>query len=174
MAWLVCKTPPGRTTSCVRAPARFTPVRRRSRRTSLANGCSVCRGKRAPIEPPSRRRAAEPPQNRVGSPLDGIRVLDLSTGIAGPLAGMLLADFGADVIKVEPPGGDPGRALPGFAVWNRNKRSIVIDAETDSGRDRLKDFLAGADILVLNDTDFEMESSALVDKYPRLVVLHMP
>ena len=106
----------------------------------------------------------------MGSPLDGIRVLDLSTGIAGPLAGMLLADFGADVIKVEPPGGDPGRALPGFAVWNRNKRSIVIDVETDSGRDRLKDFLVGADVLILNHGDL----AELSERYQRLVVLHMP
>ncbi|MBV8085287.1 MAG: CoA transferase [Chloroflexi bacterium] len=63
----------------------------------------------------------------MAGPLEGIRVVELSTGIAGPMAGMLLADYGADVIKVEPPGGDPGRALPGFAVWNRGKRSVVVD-----------------------------------------------
>ena len=50
----------------------------------------------------------------VSAALDSIRVLDLSHGIAGPLAAMLLADFGADVVKVEPPEGDPARALPGL------------------------------------------------------------
>ena len=60
-------------------------------------------------------------------PLDGLRVLELATGIAGPVAGMVLADFGADVVKAEPPEGDPARSLPGFAVWNRGKRSIVAD-----------------------------------------------
>ena len=60
---------------------------------------------------------------------EGIRVVELSTGIAGPMAGMLLADYGAEVVKVEPPAGDPARALPGFAVWNRNKQSVVVDAQ---------------------------------------------
>ena len=52
--------------------------------------------------------------------LDGVRVLDLSWGIAGPLGVLLLAEQGADVIKVEPPGGDPFRAYSGYAVWNRS------------------------------------------------------
>ena len=61
------------------------------------------------------------------SALADIRVVDLSSGVAGPMATMLLADFGADVVKIEPPGGDSARVLPGFAVWNRNKRSVVLD-----------------------------------------------
>jgi crotonobetainyl-CoA:carnitine CoA-transferase CaiB-like acyl-CoA transferase len=104
----------------------------------------------------------------VTAPLDGIRVLDLSGGIAGPLAGMLLADFGADVVKVEPPAGDPARRLPGFAVWNRNKRGIVVDAATRSGQQRLNQFLAGADVCIVNRASQELEH------FPRLVVLHMP
>ena len=68
-------------------------------------------------------------------PLAGIRVIELANFIAGPLAGTLLADMGADVIKVEPPQGDMGRATPpirngesvSFVALNRNKRSLVLD-----------------------------------------------
>jgi crotonobetainyl-CoA:carnitine CoA-transferase CaiB-like acyl-CoA transferase len=59
--------------------------------------------------------------------LQGIRVLDLSQGIAGPIAGMLLADHGAAVTKIEPPGGDRFRSLPGSAVWLRGRRSVELD-----------------------------------------------
>jgi crotonobetainyl-CoA:carnitine CoA-transferase CaiB-like acyl-CoA transferase len=55
-----------------------------------------------------------------------VRVLDLSWGIAGPLGVLLLAEQGADVIKVEPPGGDPFREYSGFAVWNRSRRSVTV------------------------------------------------
>ena len=61
------------------------------------------------------------------SVLDGVRVLDLSWGVAGPIAGMLLADHGADVVKVEPPGGDPFRGTPGYAAWLRGRRSVELD-----------------------------------------------
>lgn len=66
------------------------------------------------------------------SVLDGIRVLDLSWGIAGPVAGMLLADHGADVVKIEPPGGDPFRGTAGYAAWLRGRRSAELDL-TDGG-----------------------------------------
>jgi crotonobetainyl-CoA:carnitine CoA-transferase CaiB-like acyl-CoA transferase len=85
--------------------------------------------------------------------LSGIRVVDLSTGIAGPAAAMFLADFGADVIKVEPPDGDPGRCGPGFPMWNRNKRGMVIDAGTPAGGARLARLLAGADVCVSGGDD---------------------
>ena len=102
--------------------------------------------------------------------LGGIRVLDLSSGIAGPIAGMHLADFGADVVKVEPPTGDPARAMPGFVVWNRGKRGIVIDSESPAGRQRLQAFLAGADVCITNAGD----ANDLARQYPAMVVLHMP
>src|SRR5436305_1223342 len=102
--------------------------------------------------------------------LEGLRVLDLSTGIAGPMAAMFLADFGADVVKVEPPAGDPGRAHAGFAVWNRNKRGIAIDAESP----RVDEFLAGADVCVLSDVHPQLRPDVLAARYPRLVVLHTP
>src|SRR4029079_13691329 len=82
--------------------------------------------------------------------LDALRVVDLSTGIAGPIAAMLLADFGGDVVKVEPPHGDPARALPGFAVSNRNKRSIIVDRDSPHGARRLADLLAGADVCIVS------------------------
>jgi len=78
--------------------------------------------------------------------LADVRVVDLSTGVAGPLAAMLLADFGADVVKVEPPSGDPGRSRPGFVMWNRNKRRLTIDAQATPHR--LLDLLAVADVCV--------------------------
>ena len=56
---------------------------------------------------------------------DGLSVIDFSSWMAGPLATMVLADNGADVIKVEPPEGDPARDLPAFQTWNRGKKSIV-------------------------------------------------
>ena len=66
--------------------------------------------------------------------LDGIRVLDLSWGVSGPLAGMLLADHGANVTKIEPPGTDPWRTLSGYRVWNRGKRSAVLDLKDPADR----------------------------------------
>ena len=77
-------------------------------------------------------------------PLAGIRVIELANFIAGPLAGTLLADMGADVIKVEPPQGDMGRATPpirndesvSFVALNRNKRSLVLDLKRPRGASR--------------------------------------
>ncbi len=76
------------------------------------------------------------------SVLEGVRVLDLSSGVAGPITGMLLADHGADVIKVEPPGGDPFRGSPGYDVWLRGRRSAELDLRAAADRDC---FLALAD-----------------------------
>ena len=61
--------------------------------------------------------------------LEGLRVVDLTTGLAGPLATMTLGDHGADVVKVEPPGGDPHRSYVGSVVTNRGKRSVVLDLD---------------------------------------------
>jgi crotonobetainyl-CoA:carnitine CoA-transferase CaiB-like acyl-CoA transferase len=92
-------------------------------------------------------------------PLAGLRILDLATVIAGPLSSALLADFGADVVKIElPNGGDGIRALPpfkdGVALWgkvtNRNKRGITLDIRTPEGLDILKRMLPKFDVLVEN------------------------
>ncbi len=96
-------------------------------------------------------------------PLDDVRVLDLTRHAAGPFATRLLADYGADVIKIEPPEGDPARRLPPFMgddpgpdrsgmflFLNTNKRSVVLDLKTDEGRDRFLELARGADVVVEN------------------------
>jgi crotonobetainyl-CoA:carnitine CoA-transferase CaiB-like acyl-CoA transferase len=79
---------------------------------------------------------------------DGLRVIDFSTWMAGPLATMLLADNGADVIKVEPPEGDPARNQPAFQTWNRGKRSVALDLKTDAGQQRALELVENADAVV--------------------------
>src|SRR5215472_1331325 len=64
----------------------------------------------------------------------GLRVLDCSQGRAGPMAAMLLADFGAEVLKIEPPGGDRMQAATGYQMWNRNKRRLTLDVTDTAGR----------------------------------------
>ena len=66
--------------------------------------------------------------------------------MAGAVAALLLAEAGADVIKVERPGGDPTRSSLGFLTWNRSKRSVVLDLDTEAGRADLHRLLDGADI----------------------------
>ena len=83
-----------------------------------------------------------------GRPLDGVRVIDTSTGPAGGVAPMVLADFGAVVIKVEPPGGDRCRSLAASPLWLRGKRSVVLNLHTDSGSAHLQDLVRTADVLV--------------------------
>ena len=91
----------------------------------------------------------------VPRPLKGKRVIDFTQFIAGPTAAQLLADFGAEVIKVEPPAGDGARTLPGtafgsgyFRCFNTSKESRVLDARADEGREALNKLLAGADAMI--------------------------
>ena len=85
-------------------------------------------------------------------PLDGIRVLDLSHMLAAPLATMMLADLGADVIKVESPAGDHTRVVGErgamFLAANRSKRSIVVDLRTEQGLDLVRRLVAKSDVVV--------------------------
>lgn len=93
-------------------------------------------------------------------PLKGIRVLDVSQVMAGPFACMLLADMGADVIKVEPPGGDQTRGAMGFKMkgpdsmgflnMNRNKRSFTVDLKSEEGRKTFYELAKTADVIVEN------------------------
>ena len=80
--------------------------------------------------------------------LDGLEVLDLSWGISGPMTGMLLADHGARVTKIEPPGGDPWRNLSGYRTWNRGKRSAVLNLKDPLDKERFEALVAGADVLL--------------------------
>ena len=88
--------------------------------------------------------------------LKGVRVLDLGTMITAPLAGMMLADHGAEVIKVEPPNGDPFRSFrgglysPHFVAYNRGKRGLRLDLRQPQGREALLKLIDGADVLIEN------------------------
>ena len=79
---------------------------------------------------------------------DGIRVLDFTQGMAGSVATMVMSDFGAEVVKIEPPEGDPFRASPSAALWNRGKKSAVLDLSQDGGRARAKALARSADVVV--------------------------
>jgi crotonobetainyl-CoA:carnitine CoA-transferase CaiB-like acyl-CoA transferase len=120
--------------------------------------------------------------------LSDVRVVDMATVLAGPGAARHLADFGADVIKVEAPGGDGTRRLGWRAsdgdsyFWklvNRNKRGIVLDLKSDDGRARLRALLEGADVLVENLRPGTLErlgfapDELLRDVNPRLVILRV-
>src|ERR1700731_3694013 len=97
----------------------------------------------------------------MAGPMEGIRVVELGVWVAGPAAGGILADWGADVIKIEPPTGDPGRLFgrmlgldvdtsPPFEMDNRSKRSVVLDLTSDDDRSAALELISGADVFVTN------------------------
>jgi crotonobetainyl-CoA:carnitine CoA-transferase CaiB-like acyl-CoA transferase len=120
-------------------------------------------------------------------PLKGLRILDLSTVIAGPWASTLLADLGADVLKVEMPGaGDPLRALPpykeGVPLWwkaaNRNKRGITLDLRRDEGRELLGRMLPEHDVIVENFRPGTLDKWGITRDWlhainPQLIILRL-
>ena len=79
---------------------------------------------------------------------DGITVLDFTRGMAGSIATMVMSDFGAEVIKLEPPGGDPFRHEPGALQWNRGKKSVVLDLKTATGREQVQRLARRAHVVV--------------------------
>ncbi|MGE0215228.1 CaiB/BaiF CoA transferase family protein [Mycolicibacterium sp.] len=85
-------------------------------------------------------------------PLAGIRILEVGVMLAGPYATMMLADLGAEVIKIEPPGGEISRQVSAsyFASLNRNKQSVVLDLRSDQGRARLGELVANSHALLVN------------------------
>ncbi len=102
-------------------------------------------------EPTGSVEAAGEADPSAEQPLAGLRVIDLSSFIAGPVVSRHLAMLGADVIKVEAPTGDPFRAIgPLFLSWNQGKRSITIDLTTDDGRAELHRLVADADAVIEN------------------------
>jgi len=119
----------------------------------------------------------------VSGPLNGIRVLEVGHVLAGPYCGMLLADLGAEVIKVEPPEGDMARGISPhtigphnayFASLNRNKKSVVLDLTADAGREALRVLAAEAHALVTNlrpaaIKKLGLDYASLKDANPKLV-----
>lgn len=123
-----------------------------------------------------------------GGALSGIRVIDLTTVVVGPTATLYLADYGADVIKVEAPQGDLLRTLGGKSVsgemsakfmhFNRNKRSIVLDLKQDSGLDALHRLLDTADVFIANVRPaalkrLSLDGERLRQRYNRLIVCNL-
>lgn len=131
--------------------------------------------------------AAAKPVSQFQGPLVGVRVIDLGTMFAGPFTASLLADFGADVIKVELPGvGDSHRGMPPvvkgvpgpWTILSRNKRSISLDIRKDRGKELLKRLVATADILVENFRPGTLEGwglgyEALKVVNPRLIMVRI-
>ena len=113
----------------------------------------------------------------MSGPLEGVRILDLTTMVAGPAAAMILADQGADVIKVEPPGGDLMRrftfrrdGMPAsFLSCNRNKRSLAIDLKTAEGHTIIEKLIATAAVLVHNFRPGAAERIGLGENGVRLI-----
>ncbi|TVR28503.1 MAG: CoA transferase, partial [Ilumatobacter sp.] len=120
-------------------------------------------------------------------PLDGVRVLELGSFIAGPFSGQLLGDYGADVIKIESPGdGDPmrrwGVTRDGDSLWwpaiARNKRSVALDLRDQRARAVLPRLAAQCDIVVENFrpgrlAEWGLDYDALSADNPRLVLVHI-
>lgn len=112
-------------------------------------------------------------------PLSGIRVVEFTHMVMGPTCGMILADLGAEVIKVEPPGGDKTRRLPGlgigfFRTFNRNKKSVVIDIATPQGQAQAAELIGECDVVIENFRpglmrEFGLDYATLSARYPRLV-----
>lgn len=119
-------------------------------------------------------------------PLHGVKVLELGVWVAGPAATGLMADWGATVIKVEPPTGDPQRAVfgalgvadqsgvPPFEIDNRGKKSVVLDLRTEDGLAEMHKLLGGADVFVSNVRPaalarMGLDPATLSSRYPRLV-----
>jgi crotonobetainyl-CoA:carnitine CoA-transferase CaiB-like acyl-CoA transferase len=120
--------------------------------------------------------------------LAGIRVVDLTTVVVGPTATLFLADYGAEIVKVEPPGGDLLRTLGGnsksgelsgkFVHFNRNKRSLVLDLKQAAGRAALDRLLATADVFIANVRPAALERlglgvAALRARHGRLIVCNL-
>jgi crotonobetainyl-CoA:carnitine CoA-transferase CaiB-like acyl-CoA transferase len=111
--------------------------------------------------------------------LDGVRIVDLSGGIAGPLGVLQLAEHGADVIKIEPPGGRPDRTSPASRVYNRSRRSVTLDLKQPEAVTVLRELCATADVLVEAFASGTMarwglDYESLRDELPRLVYCSVP
>lgn len=114
-----------------------------------------------------------------GLPLDGLRVVEFTHMVMGPTCGMILADLGAEVIKVEPPGGDKTRQLPGlgigfFRTFNRNKKSVELDIHSPEGLAAARALIGSSDVVLENFRPGFMASlgldyAKLSPQHPRLI-----
>ena len=114
-----------------------------------------------------------------GLPLDGIRVIEFTHMVMGPTCGMILADLGAEVIKIEPPGGDKTRKLPGLGIgffrsFNRNKKSVVLDINSPEGHATALELIGECDVMLENFrpglmTKLGLDHATLAKKFPRLI-----
>ena len=110
----------------------------------------------------------------MAGPCTGLTVLDFSLGMPGAICTLVMADYGAEVIKVEPPGGDPFRFQPAWISWNRGKKGIVLDLGTAEGREQAIQLAGEADVLVESFrpgdmADWGLAYDTLSQLYPRLV-----
>ena len=118
-------------------------------------------------------------EQSTGLPLEGIRVIEFTHMVMGPTCGMILADLGAEVIKIEPPGGDKTRQLPGLGIgffrsFNRNKKSVVLDIQTPEGLATAQALIGQSDVLLENFRPGLMDklglgAEALKALFPRLI-----
>lgn len=114
----------------------------------------------------------------MAGPCTGLTVLDFSLGMLGAICTLVMADYGAEVIKVEPPGGDPFRFQPAWMSWNRGKKGIVLDLNTAEGREQAIQLAGEADVLVESFrpgdmADWGLAYDTLSQLYPRLVYCSM-
>src|SRR4026208_120368 len=110
----------------------------------------------------------------MAGPCTGLTVLDFSLGMPGAICTLVMADYGAEGIKVEPPGGDPFRFQPAWISWNRGKKGIVLDLATTEGRAQAIELIATADVLVESFrpgdvADWALPYATLSHRFPRLV-----
>lgn len=113
------------------------------------------------------------------SAFDGVRIIEAAQGIAGPYTGMLLAEQGAEVIKIEFPAGDKARGTPGFHIWNRSKQSIVADPSTPDGQALIQQLATTADVVLLDarpgdEAAIGLSHEKLHKANPRLIYCHLP
>ncbi|MBB1599653.1 CaiB/BaiF CoA-transferase family protein [Variovorax sp. UMC13] len=119
------------------------------------------------------------PPTATGLPLEGVRVIEFTHMVMGPTCGMILADLGAEVIKVEPPGGDKTRQLPGLGIgffrsFNRNKKSVVLDIQTPEGLATAVELIGQCDVMLENFrpglmAQLGLDHATLSAHYPRLI-----
>ena len=120
---------------------------------------------------PHERAAGNTTERSGGRPLADLRVIDLSSGQTAGITTMVLADFGADVVNVEPPGGDPDRVLPNSPLWLRGKRSVVLDLEAAPGQGAAaRAVVRGADVVVASYVPGTAEVAGA--DYPSLAALN--